>query len=142
MGQRDTLPFSPFRSRVKTSRRRLLFLTVKELGKTGLVETYGPSYRARQANSGIQAWPRQAPPLGRRKRPDLASQAWACPQGRTRVHGMLGKLPRGGHFVLSAPFRRRLFWPASEQKRLATVSLALSSVGARAGGSSRPRKAP
>uniref|UniRef100_A0A8C6CHF0 Luc7-like protein n=3 Tax=Odontoceti TaxID=9722 RepID=A0A8C6CHF0_MONMO len=58
--------------------------------------------------AGAEFRPRQAPPAGRRKRPALASQAWACPRGRTRAHGMLGRRPRGGHFVLSAPVQRRL----------------------------------
>ena len=47
--------------------------------------------------------PRKAPPRAGGSSPPLNSLVWACPRRRTRANGMLGRRPRGGHFVLSAP---------------------------------------
>lgn len=60
-----------------------------------------------------------------------------------RAHGMLGRCPGGGHFVLSAPLWKRLFGLRVGRGGVWRPSgWSFPSVGARAGGSSRPEEAP
>lgn len=111
-------------------------------------ETHGPRFRQARSRvvpfcrDGIRTRPRQAPPAGRRKRvcphlpdPGVSPRAHACAR-----HA--GKAPARRPFCLIGSSLEEAFRPASGPKRLASVLLAFSLAGARAGGSSRPRKAP
>lgn len=96
---------------------------------------------------GVSAWPRLA--LGRTRRSRPPAEGKPRRQRRPglgvspRAHGMLGRGPGGGHFVGSAPLWKRLFGLRVGRGGLATEGLVcFSSVGARAGGSSRPKEAP
>lgn len=120
MVRRVPLPSSSFRRAVQTSTRRL---PVKEPEEYRRLARQACSVRKRvalgSAKRGVEwchsAGTESEPGLGRPLPPAggsgsvLTSQIWACPRGRTRAHGMLGRRPRGGHFVLSAPLWRRLF---------------------------------
>lgn len=74
-----------------------------KLGEVRGQELPGPT----ASRQGRSPDPAAAGPAPRRRKPSPPS-----PPGPGRVpqaHGMLGRRPRGGHFVLSAPVYRRVF---------------------------------